>query len=330
MLLADVPYIPELFLAYQQEELSTKNRFIRSGILSTNEAIQSEFSKGGRTIDLPFFGDLSGDDELLSDVTGLTPVGIDGDVQIGVRLMRGKAWKSSDLAAELAGSDPMQAIARRTGFYWQTRLQTAALKILDGLFDAAGPLNGSHTFGGNSTATDAGAFIDAIAKLGDSGNQVTGIAMHSAVYYKLTKADLSVGGAFGSAASQIDTRVSAENPEFEAFLRRNVIVDDSLPFTVGTGTGSTNTYTSYLFAPGALAYANAPAKVPYEVERDKFKGIDYMINRTHYMVHPNGLSWVGTASGSGPSNAELATAANWDKVYSDNKNIRMIALRSYA
>jgi hypothetical protein len=321
MLLANVPYIPELWLRYQQEELSTKNRFVQSGILVTNEAIQEEFVKGGRTIDLPFFGDLTGEDELLNDITGLTPQEIEGDVQVGVRLMRGKSWKSSDLAAELSGSDPMQAIARRTGFYWQTRLQAAALSVMAGVFAANGPLNSSHTAGGGSTATDAGAFIDAFAKLGDSGNEVTAIAMHSAVYYELTKTDLSVGGAFGNVASQIDTRVSAENPEFESFLRRRVIVDDSLPVSGGV-------YTSYIFAPGALAYATAPAKVPYEVDREKLKGIDILINRTHYMVHPNGIAWVGSASGNGPSNAELATGTNWEKVYTDNKNIKMIALRT--
>lgn len=327
MLLADVPYIPELFLNYQQEELTTKNRFIASGILATNSAIQAEFLKGGRTVDIPFFGDLSGDDELLSDTVGLTPVGIDGDVQTGVRVMRGKSWKSSNLAAELSGADPSQAIARRTGFYWTTRLQVAALKIMEAMYASGGPLNSSHLVGGNSTATTGGAFIDGFAQLGDSGNEVSTICMHSKVYYSLTKSDLSVSGLFAS--SQIDSRVSGQTPEFQSFLGRRVIVDDDMPFTVGTGTGGTNTYTSYLFAPGALSYATAPAEVPYEIERDKFKGIDYLINRTHYLVHPSGMSWVGTATGNGPSNAELATAANWAKVYDDNKNIKMIALRTF-
>lgn len=326
MLFGSVPYIPELYLQYQQEALATKNALIRSGILTTNEAIQAEFAKGGRTIDLPFFGDLTGEDELLSDIVGLTPEEMDGDVQVGVRLLRGKAWKASDLAAELSGSDPMQAIARRTGFFWSTRLQATTLKILDGCFLPSGPLATSHVYGDNTTTNNAGALLKGIAKLGDSGGDLRMIAMHSAVYYDLAGLDLSVGGSFST--SQIDTRISEESPEFASFLRRGVVIDDSLPVEVGAGSGGEDVYTSYLFAPGALAYAMAPAKVPVEDERDKFKGIDFLINRTHYMVHPNGLSWTGTASGSGPSNPELATPTNWEKVYRDDKNIKMVAVKT--
>jgi hypothetical protein len=327
MLFGSVPYIPELYLKYQQETLTTKNALITSGILTTNPAIEAEFRKGGRTVDLPFFGDLTGDDELLSDITGLTPEEMDGDVQTGVRLLRGKAWKASDLAAELAGDDPMKAIARRTGFYWNTRLQITALKVLDGCFLPGGPIASSHVYGGTSTANNGGAFLKGIAKLGDSGNQLRMIAMHSAVYYDLAGLDLSVAGAFST--SQIDTRISEENPEFASYLRRGVIIDDSLPVEVGTGTGSTNVYTSYLFAPGALAYANAPAKVPVETERDKFKGIDFLINRTQYMIHPNGISWRGNSAASGPSNDELSTPTNWEKVYRDDKNIKMVAVKTF-
>ena len=66
-----------------------------------------------------------------------------------------------------------------------------------------------------------------------------------------------------------------------------------------------------------------------ETDRDSLKGIDYLINRTHYLVHPNGISWVGNAAGNSPSNAELATGTNWSKVFTDNRNIRITQLRCY-
>lgn len=329
MLFGSVPYIPELFLGYQQEELTTKNAFIRSGILTTNSAIQAEFDKGGRTIDLPFFGDLSGDDEVIDDTQSLTPAEMAGDYQTGVRLQRAKAWKASDLAAELSGADPMQAIARSTGRFWTTKMQTTLLKVMEAQFGTGGPLESSHVYGGNSTANGPGAFIQGIAKLGDSGNQLRMMAMHSAVYYDLTGIDLSQSGAF--AISQIDTRISEESPEFETYLRRGVIVDDSLPVSAGTGTGGTDVYTSYLFAPGCLAYATAPTKNPVETDRDKLNssGIDYLVNRMQYMIHPNGMRWIGTAAKASPSNAELATPTNWEKVFVDNKNIKMVAVKTY-
>jgi hypothetical protein len=88
MLLAGVPFIPQLFLEYQQEEIQDRNALVNSGLMVTNDAIQAEFAKGGKTIDLPFFGDLSGDSEILDDVAGLTP--------------SGPGWRPADRRAQCA------------------------------------------------------------------------------------------------------------------------------------------------------------------------------------------------------------------------------------
>jgi hypothetical protein len=327
MLIAGVPFIPQLFLEYQQEELKNKNALVTSGLMVTNEAIQAEFAKGGKTIDLPFFGDLTGDDEVLSDTVGLTADQLSGNVQTGVRLMRGKSWKSSDLAAELAGSDPMQAIARRTGQFWVRKMQTSLISTIRGLFASTGPLISSHGVGGTSTQLSADVMVDAIAKLGDAGNELTGVLMHSRTYYRLMKLDLIVPA---SSTSQLDTRLSAERLELGTYLGRPAFVDDTLPVEVGTGTGGTDVLSTYFFGPGAFAYASAPAKNPLETDRDPSVGVDYLFNRTHYMTHPNGISWTGNAAAQGgPTNAELATGSNWEKVFTDNRNIRITQLRAY-
>jgi hypothetical protein len=326
MLLAGVPFIPQLFLEYQQEEIQDRNALVTSGLMVTNDAIQSEFAKGGKTIDLPFFGDLTGDSQILDDTTGLVADAIGGDLQTGVRNVRGKAWKSSDLAGELAGSDPMQAIARRTGQYWVRDMQKTLVSILKGMFVAGGPLATSHAVGGTSTQLTQSAMVSGIAKLGDAGQELTGIVMRSPVYYALMNLDLIVPA---SSTSQLDTRLSAQRLELGTYLGRPVFVDDTLPVDVGAGTGSTDVHHTYFFGPGAFAYATAPAKTPVETDRDSLKGIDYLINRTHYMIHPNGISWTGNAAGNSPTNAELATGTNWDKVFTDNRNIRVTQLRAF-
>ena len=206
MLLAGVPLIPELFLDYQQEEIRDKNALVTSGLMVTNAAIQAEFAKGGKTIDLPFYGDLTGDSEIDSDTVASTPTDIAGDLQVGVRNMRRKSWKSSDLAADLSGSDPAQAIARSTGRYWIRDMQVVTRNILNGLFNTGGPLAVSHTVGGATTQLSPGLMVDGIAKLGDAGDELTGVMMHSAVYYALMKLDLIVPA---STTSQLDTRLSA-------------------------------------------------------------------------------------------------------------------------
>lgn len=326
MLLAGVPLIPELFFDYQQEEIRDKNALVTSGLMTTNAAIQAEFDKGGKTVDLPFYGDLTGDSELDSDVTPSNPTEIAGDLQVGVRNMRRKSWKSSDLAADLSGSDPSQAIARSTGRYWIRDMQVVARSILGGLFGTGGPLATSHAVGSNSTALSPGLMVDGIAKLGDAGDELTGVMMHSAIYYALMKLDLIVPA---STTSQIDSRLSEQALEKGTYYGRPVFVDDKLPFTAGAGPSGQTVYDTFFFGPGAFAYATAKAKTPVETDRDKFLGIDFLINRAHYLVHPNGVSWRGNAAQNSPSNAELATPTNWVKVFDDDRNIRITRMRSY-
>jgi hypothetical protein len=326
MLLAGVPFIPQLFLAYQQEEIKDRNALVSSGLMVTNDAIQAEFNKGGKTIDLPFFGDLSGDSEILSDSNPLTPDTISGDLQTGVRNMRGRAWKASDLAGELSGADPMQATARRTGQYWVREMQKSMIAVLQGMYGSGGPLATSHAVGGTTTQLTQAAMVDGIAKLGDAGQELTGIIMRSPIYYALMKMDLIVPA---TTTSQLDSRISLQRLELGTYLGRPVLVDDTLPYEAGAGTGGTDVHHTYFFGPGAFAYATAPAKNPLETDRDKLAGVDYLINRTHYLIHPNGISWDGNAVGAAPTNAELSTGSNWKKVYTDYRNIRITRLRCY-
>lgn len=315
MLLADVPFIPALFLAYQQEISQDKSGFVRSGIIARNAAIEAEFTKGGRTIALPSFNDLTGDAEILSDTTPLTAATIGGNVQIGIRNLQGRAWTSSDLAAELAGDDPMFAIARRTGEYWVREQQKTLLAVLDGIF--SGPLKTTHVVnGGTAVPLDSNSLIDGIATLGDAGQELAAIAMHSGAYYYLAKKDL-LDKATGIA--QIDTRISGQRAEYATYLGRPVIVDDTLPRTG-------NEYGIYFFAPGAIAYAECPAKTPVETDRDVLQGHEVLVNRKEYLMHPVGLSWKGTPAGESPSNVEYATGTNWDVVFNDPRNIRMVKL----
>ena len=316
MLLANVPWIPELFLSYQQELSQEKSAFVRSGIISRNAAIEAEFTKGGRTIALPHFADLTGDSEILSDVIPLTTATLQGSVQYGVRNLRGRAWTSSDLAAELAGDDPMLAIARRTGEYWVREQQKVLVSVLKGIFD--GPLAATHTAGGVGVNLDADAMITGISTLGDAGQELGAVAMHSGAYYALAKKDLIQ---LPNGASQIDTRISAQRAEFGTYLGRPVIVDDGLPFTG-------RLYDVFFFAPGALIYAECPAKTPIETDRDVLVGTEVLVNRKEFLMHPVGCSWVGTAVGNAPTNAEYATAANWTKVFDDKRNIQIVRLQA--
>ena len=333
MLLANVPFIPSLFLSYQQEISAAKSGFFRSGIIADNAAISAEFAKGGRTITIPHFNDLAGDSEILSDTVGLTAAVLGGNEQVGVRNFRGRAWQSSDLAAELAGSDPARAIAIRTGEYWVRDCQTTLISQLNGLLGplaGGGALAADHLTGDGATTISADTMIDAIALLGDAGQDLSAVAMDSQCYYKLCKDDLIIPGTAPNVDSQIDTRVSAERAEYGTYLGRPVIVDDGLVPTgdlVGGGTGGADVHTIYFFAPGAFVYSEVLPKTPVETDRDILRAIEVLVNRKEYLLHPVGFSWIGTAAGNSPTNAEFATIGNWQRVFTDLRNIKMTALR---
>ena len=340
MLLGDVPFIPELFLSYQQELNQNKSGFFRSGIITENAAISAEFAKGGRTITIPHFADLAGDSEILSDTVGLTANVLGGNFQIGVRNLRGKSWQSSDLAAEMAGDDPMRAIAIRTGEYWVRDTQAVMISILNGIFgpaDLSGALGATHAIGDVAAPTviNADSMIDAIALLGDAGQDLSAVAMDSTTYYKLVKDDLIIPGTSPAATeAQIDTRVSAERAEFGTYLGRPVIVDDGLAPTGDRVDGGEDAdgndvdlHRVYFFAPGAMVYSEVLPKTPIESDRDVLRGIEYLVNRKEYLLHPIGLSCEGTFAGNAPTNAEYATVGTWTKSFSDNRNIKITCLQ---
>lgn len=78
-------------------------------------------------------------------------------------------------------------------------------------------------------------------------------------------------------------------------------------------------YTTFVLGRGAIEYTNCGAKVPYEVDRDPANngGEDKLYTRQRKCWAPYGISFtkaeMQTAS---PTNAELATGANWELVHS--------------
>jgi hypothetical protein len=109
------------------------------------------------------------------------------------------------------------------------------------------------------------------------------------------------------------------NPTLPYYMGKRVIVDDGMPVATGV-------YTSYLFGAGAIGYADGGAPTPTETDRDSLAGEDILINRRHFVMHPRGVAWVGTATGVAPTNAEVAVGTNWNRRY-ENKNIRIVQFK---
>ncbi|HWI57865.1 MAG TPA: major capsid protein [Bacillota bacterium] len=322
--IADI-IVPSVFAPYALERTATLSEIVQSGIAGLDPEFD-ELAKGpGKTVDMPFWKDLTGSSEVLSDSVQLTPEKITTGQDTAAVHNRGKAWGANLLAKMLAGDDPMRRIADLVAGFWARDLQTMMLQTLAGLFDNTnGVLRTTHRLNLYSdvvagSITDAmrltgESFVDATVKLGDLGTRLTAVAMHSEVEAFLRKREL------------IDFIPDSEGkPTIRSFQGRRVVIDDGCPKVAGTNAAA---YTTYLFGAGALALGHGAleAEDAVETERNALAGDEYLVNRKRFILHPRGVRWVGTPAGASPTNAELAAGANWAKVYSD-KNIRIEAVK---
>lgn len=307
--LSDV-IVPEVFNPYVIRETTEKSAFIQSGIAQSDPRIV--VPDGGDTVNMPFWNDLDGDAEAIQSDSALTPAKITAEKDIARILMYGRAWSSEDLAAELAGDDPMQAIASKLGDYWARQMQKIAIKSLDGVF-ADNDANDSGDLildvaeadvdEDGAEELDGEVILDAAQKLGDAKDKLTAIAVHSQVHTNLQKKQLIEY----FPESDIDVG-------FGTYNGRTVIIDDGVPVEDASDSGKK--YTSYLFATGAFGYEEGTPKTPTETDRNSLKGEDILINRKKLIMHPRGFAWQEEdVDGEMPTYDELAKADNYDRAY---------------
>ncbi|WP_200415944.1 major capsid protein [Virgibacillus salexigens] len=303
--------VPEVFNPYVVEKTAELSAFVQSGVIERDPTFDVLAQAGGRSINMPYWNDLDGDDEVLSDTDPLTPEKITASQDVAALLMRGKAWSANDLAKALSGDDPLGAIGSLVASYWARQKQKTLINSLKGVFGSASMNGNKHDISaetGSAGQFVAENFIDATYKLGDAEEKLTAIAIHSATLASLRKQNL------------IEYQLDSNNQMIAIYMGKRVIVDDSMPVSDGT-------YTTYIFGAGAFAEGNGAAPIPTETDRNSLQGDDILINRQHFLLHPRGVAFqFGTVAGSSPTNAELALAANWNRVY-ENKNIRVVEFK---
>lgn len=332
--------VPSRFTEYTRQTTEQKARIIQSGVAGRDAAIDELLRGGGLTFNVPSYRDLDDDVDRIStdtasdDFAGGTqspsPLKIQTSKEVAVRLSRNNSWSTSDLAASLAGSDPLAAIGDRVGYYWARRLQAAFIATIKGVFadNAAAPAGSEHvqndmtvnisgaSFTDGVTNFSAEAMIDAATTMGDSSEKLTMIMVHSVVYARMQKNNLI--------DFIPDSRGEVLIP---TFLGREVIVDDAMPRT-------DNVYENWLFGENAVRLGVGAAGVPTEIERKPGAGNgggqDILHSRVVWTIHPVGMAFVGTPANGGPSNLatsnNLANAGSWQRVYPERKQIKIARL----
>jgi hypothetical protein len=329
--LADI-YEPTTFNQVMQEQAVELNTFVSSGILLESPQLSSMAAIGGRTGELPFYQPLTNDEPNYSSddpSETSTPAKIGSGIQTWRLAAMNKSWSTMDLTRELALADPLEAITNRIGLYWRTTLSRRVIQSAIGVLadnvandsadmrysiatDAAGAITAAELINGEAVIAAAGT-------LGDAAGALTTIAMHSVVYQRLQANDL---------IDFIPTSVA--NIRIPTYLGYTVVVDDAMPAVAGT---NRITYTSVLFAAGAFAHGVGSPPRPSEMEREASAGNgggqDILHTRQTHIVHPVGFTFTSSSvADESPTEAELATAGNWDRVYTERKNIGVAFLQT--
>ena len=327
--IADV-IVPELFNPYVINRTMELSALFQCGIVTNNAEFDRLASEAARTHNMPFFEDLNGESEPTLEDKKMTPAKIGSNKDVSTTIFRQKMWASSNLAAALAGTDPMKAIGDLVAAFWARDMQKELIALLTGVFGTV-PASEDGTKVAETRMQDhildlasstkaegklisAAAIIDACQLLGDAQSQLTGLVMHSATKSYLKKKEL------------IETQRSSNNVEFDTYQGRRVTVDDGCPVD------KDGVYTTYLFGNGAVAMGNGSpvGHVATEMDRDKQTGagIDYLINRKAFILHPRGIAYTGAVREhvETPTREELAMAANWKPVY-ESKQLRIVAIR---
>ena len=307
---------PELFAQYVIDKTTEKSEIMNAGVVENNPELNRLITGGGTILTMPKWNDLSGKSQVLDDTNPITVNTITSKSELATLLIRANAWGAHELAGAMAGDDPMKAIAERVADWWVRDEKSNIMAILNGVF-ASASMSGlvKDITGASATAISANAVLDAKQLMGDASDLLTMIYMHSATFTELQKQNVIQFIPVAESKISIPT-----------YLGYRVVCDDSAPVDTS---GATPKYTTYLLARGAIQRGiGTPATLTsVETDRDSLGSTDYLINRQAKVLHPKGISWIGGANITGPtpSDAELSTGTNWNRV-SDIKKIGMVKL----
>lgn len=326
--IADI-YDPTAFATGAQEEQIELNKFIQSGVITADPRVAGFAQSGGTLNEIAFIKPLGTEEPNYSNDDPddkSTTAKISGAAMAVRTAFQNKSWSVMDLAQELALAKPMEGITGRIGQYWATSNERRIIASCVGILADNVANDGSDMLVDVSLATgaptdankvSANSIIDAVQTMGDHGENLRAMGMHSAVYRALQKQNL---------IEYIPN--SRGEIVMSAYQGKQVIVDDSIaPDT----SGDNPVYTVILFTEGAFVGGEGMPLNASELWRDPDAGNgggeEKVYSRRTDIAHPLGFSCVGTpASGSTLSLAELRLAATWDRVW-ERKNTGIAFLK---
>ena len=270
----------------------------------------------------------------------LTPQGTTADEQIMTLLHRGFSYAADDLSKLGSGADPLAHVRNQLSAAIN-KLKTATLKAqLLGLFGGiagAGILGpNQYDASGTTAPTEAnylsvGNLMQAKNLLGERGEEIDSIAMHSSVAYYLQQVGMLTFSTSALAASGAVEwgagGVGVTQPEVGFFAGLRVVIDDQLTSLAGGTATHVVKYPIYMFKSGVIS-EGIQQDLRLAADRNILSMQDVIAVDYHYGYHIGGTKW--NVAGDNPTNeattGNLADTASWALAYSTTKMIPMVRL----
>lgn len=327
--LADVIYGPA-FMPTTVQRIGGTSLLRESGIAVEDAALVPFVNAPGDIAQMPFWNDISGNSNVSSDdpAQNATPNKITMGQDFARKIRRNNGWQSANLVSAVLAEDPLDIIAQLIADYWKREEARILVQIMNGVF-AAPTMAGNVLDVATEAGVTAGVNLDgevsanAHALLGTAGIELRAVLMHSRVFWNLRAAGYITYGLSPAGVPDLNM------PYWDG---KRVITSDECPRKAGTTDGYK--YTSYFFASGAVGYQEATGdggpEVPVELDSTASagngEGVRTMWHRRHWIMHPRGVKFTSASvAGASPTDAELANAANWERVYSPT-NVRIVAV----
>lgn len=267
--------IPEVFTDYVQETSTKTNRFIQSGITTSNFDIGNQLLQPGNVLTMPYINDLSGAPQVWNDKHDIEVASTTTGTQYGFKFAQVKSFGRTDWSKIHSGAPIDQVIASRFGNYWARVDQHQLLNVVKGTLSNT-DIATAKVFDDSNNNFSARGFLATIALMGDlQDNAFSVIAVNSAAYAQM------------KANQMIDTQIPQNTvvSPFGTYNGMRILVDDDLPLDGQVAT-------SYIFRTGSVGYKVQTPENAVEVFREPSKqgGRTSVINRRLAATHVMGTT----------------------------------------
>ena len=345
-------WVPDIWIRGLNERMNTLPSIVTSPIVKRTAEFDALAEGGGQTVNIPYFRDITDQaDAPQVEGTQATLQKMGSGKQIAPIFNRESGLAASALSAAVIGSGetPVEGILSQLAARKQKQRQSALVNICRGIFGyqsapaGAGALSGNRNdifseTGANPPANQTispYAVADTIARLGELADTTLGggIMMHPLIRAALIKQDQISFKHYSEQSGTLITGDAVRDSQMEFYKGYRVFVSNLL-FRAGGVSGYV--FDTYIFAPGVFAWGEKAQKdgtliadvAALALYHDPRLNQSEVYDRSRFLLHPNGMRWVGVPAGQSAANSELVVAANWTLDYTTSDRVGIVSLRT--